>query len=466
MSRIAITNSFSRLYAELDKEQEQVLIDACSFRKEGYQFSPQFKRGVWDGYIRLLKKVSGFYSFPTGLVPIAHKVLKDLNIHCVIEDERVIPGKHFDWFWTGHSLRDYQADAVAKGIKAGRGIYNVATGGGKMTIAAKTFQELGRKGIIAVLTKEAVDDTYEEFKNSIGGASIGRWNTKHKTVGDIVVTTIPSLEKSFETGNALDKHFGESDVFILDEGHFGGASTYYKTIMRSPAYFRFAQTGTVQRSDGGELYVYAGFGRILTKIDARFLQDQGYLSESHIRFIASNPPSHVTREYLAKCDPEDRYMESIVRNMGRNRQIIELLTENNDTAIVGVKRIEHAEILSEMSGIPFISGQSNDREHIKNGLVSGDIRKAIVTTIFDLSVNIPRLKRFINAGGHSPESRQIQRLGRVLRLHDSKDIAEMYDFNDFWDKKASEHTGKRVKALRKEGHTVEVEQSEDFFDWI
>jgi superfamily II DNA or RNA helicase len=69
------------------------------------------------------------------------------------------------------------------------------------------------------------------------------------------------------------------------------------------------------------------------------------------------------------------------------------------------------------------------REDLKREFASGNVLQALIAIkCLDEGVNIPKIKKaFILASTTNPKE-YIQRRGRVLRLADGKDFAEIYDF--------------------------------------
>ena len=117
---------------------------------------------------------------------------------------------------------------------------------------------------------------------------------------------------------------------------------------------------------------------------------------------------------------------------------------------------EHGETLAAMSGIPFISTDlsAKQRTELRNRIDSGELTAIIATSLYDESVNVPSLKVLINAAGYSPQNAQTQRHGRILRRTGKS--AKFFDFYDSWESKMLEHSKKRIKYMKAEGHDVEV----------
>lgn len=90
--------------------------DICRYRMNGYQFTPSYKEGRWDGWISLSRRIKGGLRVPTGLVPHILELFFKLGIDVVINNNRVRPEpdiEMFDGKLGGVVLRDYQLDMVS-----------------------------------------------------------------------------------------------------------------------------------------------------------------------------------------------------------------------------------------------------------------------------------------------------------------------------------------------------------------
>ena len=126
----------------------KVMHEELGVKVDGYQFSPAYKSGYWDGIIDFYNKDND--TFPTGLVPKVEEILGRLQtamgsrgymFQFEIIDDR--PDKFMEVEEMDSeiklngdngeiiTLRDYQYDSVKSIIEKQTGIINVATNGGK-----------------------------------------------------------------------------------------------------------------------------------------------------------------------------------------------------------------------------------------------------------------------------------------------------------------------------------------------
>lgn len=154
----------------------------------------------WDGRIRLFnisnaKKRLYEAKFLTGLISRVIRIIhENTGILPTIKDIRKRPGLNFNWEWSPEfSLRDYQLPVVEECVRKGRGLIDVATGGGKTLIVAKIIQEIGVSPFIFyVLTKDLMYQTqarFEEYMPNLKCGIIGDGNCDIKDINIMTVQT-------------------------------------------------------------------------------------------------------------------------------------------------------------------------------------------------------------------------------------------------------------------------------------
>lgn len=473
--RLEFGPTIAHIVGSLPEKVISALKQAMSYFQDGYQFTPAYRKGRWDGRVYLFKPGASSHSFPTGLASQALSILSIHNIQYTIQDNRDRPS-HLDLpglTWTGHEPRYYQDAAVDRAMTASRGIWHVGTGGGKMLMAGLLFYRLRVRAIVLVNSKEAVIDTADELRKSLKGCTIGTWfsgKKANKSIGDITVVTIQSLytrnRKVIDdsTGKIrtvkqppnpeIYEHYLSCDLVIVDEVHHGGSEQWYSLLQKSGAYYKIGQTGTVARQDGKIILLTAGTGRVLYSKPTVELQEEGFLSSSEIRFYRTQPPKGVTAKEMAKMNSSDRYAHGIIHNDRRNKLIVDIVKAHPErTVLVVTKRVAHAEILAEMLGFPLVRGGMDDVERfrIKDDLTAGKLHGIVATTVYDESVNVPNLNMVVNATGASAQNAQVQRLGRAVRK--DGDIEALFvDFMDDWLPSLAKHSRNRLAVMRKEGH--------------
>lgn len=109
-------------------QEQSFLVEYLSFDVAGAWFNPAFKRGHWDGKVRLYKP--NMQTFPVGLLRMVKKAAQEAGHTVDVVDKRKVPcvlDTTADLSW----LRPYQRTAFNHAVNYGNGILWLATGGGK-----------------------------------------------------------------------------------------------------------------------------------------------------------------------------------------------------------------------------------------------------------------------------------------------------------------------------------------------
>ena len=107
--------------------------------------------------------------------------------------------------------------------------------------------------------------------------------------------------------------------------------------------------------------------------------------------------------------------------------------------------------------IYFIRGSTeiDEREKIRNLMESrSDVIAVAVSKIFSTGINIPNLHNIIFASAGKAKIKIMQSIGRALRLHPTKTIANIFDIADNT-KYSKSHLSERIKLYESEKYTYE-----------
>ena len=186
-------------------------------RGKGYQFSPQYKRGLWDGVTDFYDKKS--HTFPTGLLNDAIDALKNLQVtHADLTyevdyqfGEEFIEDKEIPQEYTlldkdvgTITLRDYQLRGVQAALKHRVGIVNGCTGSGKTEVAAgiiKTLKPYLRKDefvVYFVPSKAIFDEAITRLQERLGEkvGYLGDGKRKLRQINVILMDSMVAALKS------------------------------------------------------------------------------------------------------------------------------------------------------------------------------------------------------------------------------------------------------------------------------
>lgn len=466
---LKINNDYSYLETT-DVKTKQFLWDKLRFREKDYFHNSRYKRHLWDGYTDFFNRETG--KFLTGLLPEVRAALKVQNVAPEINDLRQKTEFNVDVvdekFLAGVVLHDYQVDYINQAIKKQRGIIFSPTSSGKtlmMVGILKAIKE-GTPTLILQNRKPLAEQNYEElckwgFKN-VGKLWGGTGNQKPNL---ITVATVQSIHK-------IAKILPKVKCIIVDEIHdmmskvpkavyrrLTGCST---RIALSATPFKFGETDDVQK-----FYVKGFFGAVLKtkttesgRLTTKELQDRKILAESKCIFYPINEPKL----------PYDVYIDAVTNGIANNHHFHDIVTrlanKQKGRTLILVDRIAHGDALFLMiQNSLWVQGKdtSETRKEVIKQLqtAKGDIVAIATQQIFNTGINV-FVHNLINAASGQAEHLIIQRMGRGLRTTKDKLELNYYDFvfniNDY----LLEHSKKRIKILKKEGHEVEIKEQLDF----
>lgn len=423
-----------------------------TFNVKGANYSPQYRSGMWDGKKSFITPGG---KFSTGLLD---DILKRLaKIDCVpdIQDNRPstpeVPLETIE----GFVYRDYQEELIRKTLHMKRLVVQSSTGSGKTLIMAGIIKSLKpRKMVILFHEKQILKQTYD-FLLKCGIEDVGVNFGEGFIYGDIMLSTVQSIEK------ILDTHLEEAEVLMIDEVHeFCSGKGRLAAIESFPnAEYRVGLTATVPKDDIKYHNLVAALGTVCKVLDTADLIEKGKLVKPTIKTIKINY-SQETQEEYAVSDYLSIYEEFITNNEIRNNEIKNLVLSNqgeNNRILIIVQNLEHGQILNNLiPGSCYIKGEdsiSSRYEHIKE-FVSGKTSCLIGTKILQTGVNIEEVTHIINARGLQSDIATLQALGRALRIHENKEKATIFEFDDNL-KYLHKHFNKRMKHYKAEGHTIE-----------
>ncbi len=472
---LRINNDYT-LFVSDDLAAKKVLWQKMRFRERNYFHNSRYKQKLWDGYTDFFKIETG--KFLTGLLPEVKAVLAHLNVSYTIQDDRdkVVFGINSvnDQFLAQFqqsgdrpiTLYDYQVDFINSVIKHSRGIIYSPTSSGKTNVMVGILKTLppGCPALIIQNRAGLAHQNYDEICKW-GFANVGSvWGGCFKP-NLITVATVQSCDK---IKNLLPKF----KAIIVDEIH-DMMSTTPKAVYRmlkkasvrvalSATPFKFGETDAVQK-----FYVKGFFGPVLkTKSTAtgilttEELQKRGILSSSKCLFYPIDEP----------MIPHDIYMDAVTRGIAESYHfhgvVKDLANLQKGRTLILVDRIAHGDALHALlPGSLWVQGK--DDATTRKGVIkqlqkaSGNLVAIATQQIFNTGINV-FVHNLINAAGGQADHLIIQRMGRGLRLAEDKDGLMYYDFlfniNDY----LNEHSKKRIRILKEQGHEVEIKEKIDF----
>jgi superfamily II DNA or RNA helicase len=436
----------------------ETVVDATSYVVAGHEFVAAFQNGFWDGRKKLFNKRRK--CFPSGLVPLVVEALKEDGFEVEVLDSRQSPGNIFigphDLELNGISFDypyEFQPKAAMALCKAGRGVLDVATNGGKSSIAALVIKMIKQPTLFVVPSLELlyqIKEVFEErLKTEVGIVGDGNWNPNI-----ITVATIGTLYSRMATDDGKQLLNGVG-LLIVDEVHHGSSDSYYEVMRACNAYYRFGMSGTpLKRTDGSSLKLIAVTGPVVYSIKNKELIARGISAQPYLKFIEINKP-----RLARSLKYRDVYVKGIVENEYRNNLLAETALQyakEGHTVIILIREIAHGKIFDKI--LPstvshrFISGKetSEFRRQTLKDFKEGKIPILISSTILDEGVDVPNIDVGILAGGGKSSIKLLQRIGRTLRTGGSHDWVIIIDTIDLQHRYLAKHSYGRLQIYKEE----------------
>lgn len=433
---------------------------ATSFPVDGAQYSPSFRKGLWDGRKHLLNRTTG--SFPTGLVDIVKETCEGLGFPVTVTDLRApSPPKDGTFDLHGSSMTGkfaWQLDACQTMIEKKQGIIKVGTGGGKGNIAAAVIKYLGLKSLFIVTNRELLYQFSNRFKNlfQTDDSVVGIVGDGHWSPGSwITVATVDTLESRINEQYCQDL-IKETEVLFIDEAHHVGSDTWYTVSILCPAMYRYGLSGTpLDRTDGANLRLIAATGSVIVDIPTKTLVDLKILAKADIVFDSITEPIQPKKSQYATV-----YKKAVVENPQLLQKVLDWTIAFHDEGLqtlILVEEIAQGKLIDDLLWTNangrflshvFIHGSETTevRQQALKDFADRKLPILIASTILDEGVDVPTIDTMILAGSRKSKIRTVQRLGRGLR----GDCLIVVEFANYCHKYLIEHSMKRLEDYRGE----------------
>ncbi|MFA6926770.1 MAG: DEAD/DEAH box helicase [Bacteroidales bacterium] len=467
MSRITIRAGddlpYHFLYGTLPIYALVAIDRELSYRPAGYDRTDSYIKGDWDGRIQLFKqsRSGASWYFPSGLLSRVTNVLDIFGTpYAVVAPEPwEADPQGFEWV-SPYTLRHYQQEIVDVAYAAGGGVVALPTGSGKTLVGLKLIQMFDMPTLVTVHTKELLYQWQTEIKKHLG-VDCGVVGDGTKEWGVITVAMLQTLGVMFRQNEVSRLEFG---MYLADEVHRTGADMTYNIAMRCTARTRFGLSATPKRTDNAELKIFAATGPIVSTLTPCDLIKAGYLARPKLTLISVGGAQGFFSQ-----DWQKEYVAHIVTNDERNEKIVDevvRLVREGKQVYIHVERIAHLDLLYNM----IVKEIGADKVAKIWGKVSTDDRQrllqrfrncrlnVLIGTILKEGVDLPAMDAVILAGGLSSEVALVQKVGRVLRLNERFDYAEVIDFIDNGGRFCRKHSELRYQAFMDYyGDCIEIE---------
>lgn len=486
---------YLRLYSE-DMGIESELAEFFTYDFPGAKFTPKFRARLWDGKVRLYDQIrktlyAGLYEYIEKFAELRGYTINqvnDVNTDTSIDlDHLTEYANNLQLYARGEpiDIRDYQLDAIHTGLSRHRSVLLSPTGSGKSLIIytmCRWLLETGHKIIVVVPTTALVEQMYSDFEDY---SSYNQWNVSEHCQKlysgfpkhferDILFTT-------WQSAYTMPKQwFQQFDGVIGDEAHQFKSKSLTTIMERMPdVKYRIGTTGSLDDKKVNRLVLEGIFGSLHRVTTTKKLQEEGRLADLKITALLLKYSDEVRKSVAPKVvdgkkitlDYQDE-IDMLVQSEKRNKFIRNLALGCKGNTLVLFQFVEkHGaplyEMIKERAGdrpVYFIHGdiKVDEREYIRKILSTQT--DAIVVASFGTTstgINIPSIENIIFASPSKSIIRNLQSIGRGLRLNKGKTHCNLYDLTDdlhwkSWKNHTLKHGAERYKLYASEQFSIKL----------
>ena len=474
------------LVIDADEDVRRDLGEHFTFSVPGFKFMPAYRSRHWDGKIRLFSYTNG--QIYTGLYPYILNWCKENDVEVVdrtdIKDANV-DDKLVDSFINKlkipFEVRDYQKSAFIHSMIKSRCLMLSPTASGKSLIIylmvrfnlIRLKEEENNKILIVVPTTSLVEQLYKDFKDYGYDSlrNVHRIYQGHEKETDkrIVISTWQSIYKMPK------KFFEQFGMVVGDEAHLFKAVSLTKIMSRlENCKYRIGLTGTLDDSKTHKLVLEGLFGAVNKIVSTRELQEKEHLAKLKIHCLVLQHEKMSIDFLRGKTYQEE--MDFLVSNTKRNKYIRNLCLDIKGTSLCLFQYVEkHGMILKEMieerskdKQVFFVYGgvEAHEREKIRAITEKSDNAIIIASYgTFSTGINIRNLHNIVFSSPSKSRIRNLQSIGRGLRLKDDNSEARLYDISDDLSYQEEEnytlsHFRERINIYNEEGFNYDIHNVE------
>ena len=485
-SNLIIIEKKNEVYITVDCESDiqREISEFFTFYVPGYKFMPAFRTRMWDGKIRLFsQKTKEIYY---GLFPYikafaeerGYNIVagKDVQIDNKVDKETVT--KFSNSLGQKFEARDYQIDAIYHSLKFNRALLLSPTASGKSFIIYALIRyyshlikdESNNRTLLIVPTTSLVEQMYSDFE------SYG-WNVKknchrlysgysNQTDKKVLISTWQSLYK------LPREYFKQFGCVFGDEAHLFKSKSLTEIMTKLvDCKYRIGLTGTLDGAHTHKLVLEGLFGAVNKVTSTKKLMDKKQLSNLAVRCLILKH-SEANCKLVASGKYQDE-MDYLVSSKARNNFIRNLALKIKGNTLVLFQLVEkHGKDLFKSiedkaekdRKVFYIYGgvETEEREKAR-AIVENETNAIIVASYgtFSTGINIKNLHNIIFASPSKSRIRNLQSIGRGLRLGDNKVNATLYDIADDLQYKSKEnftlkHFQERINIYNEEEFDYEI----------
>lgn len=339
-------------------------------------------------------------------------------------DERFLSSQRLKVKFTG-KLYDYQQKALETLSEHSLGVLEAMTGSGKTLVGCALIAQIKQPTLILVHTKELKDQWYNQIKKFTTIKNIGVIGDSKYEVTNVTIALLQSLHTlSPEKYKELNSRFG---MVITDETHIISAPTFYESINKLDAMYKFGMSATPKRMDGLTSVIFFATGPLVHKVPVEDLKD-------HVTNIEYE---QIETDYFFLMVSSDEYtalMGDLVEDEWRNKFIIQESKKHiKDSCAYLSTRVSQLTELQKLLGDGVIltsKTPKKQREKIIEDFKADKIKNVFSTyQLFATGIDIPHLEYLFFCAPIRSEILVRQATGRLMRKYAGKQ-PKIYDFVD------------------------------------
>lgn len=438
-----------------------LLANHLTFEKPGAKYSPAYRRGHWDGRVRILKadrrlyrglahRVKEFcdenaitldYTFPEPKRPAAD------DIKAMVTSLNLPPQ---------YTIRDYQYRMLVNAIRYQRRTFLSPTSSGKSLSIYLILSWFKQKTLIIVPQIGHVHQMVNDFIEY--GCSPDKL---HKCPMEGVWTDKQITVSTWHTAvKQPPEWFEQFRVVIGDEAHTAKAESLVKiftSLTNCPV--KIGLTGTLDGKKVSQLIIEGMFGEVERIITTKELIDRGQVAKPKVNIIMlehpewarkklrqtisqerakkkkehKNPTGTAFREeqkWLLGCEARTKFIENLIMSKTKNTLVMFHRVE-----VQGIPLHERLKPRMEEAGRPLylVHGkiEGDEREEIRQAMETHTdaVWLASMGTT-QMGISVKRIYNLIMTASFKAIVPILQAIGRGLRLVEGKESVEIYDLCD------------------------------------
>jgi len=485
-SNLIIIEKKNEVYITIDCESDiqREISEFFTFYVPGYKFMPAFRTRMWDGKIRLFSQKTKEIYF--GLYPYIKAfaeergynivAAKDVDIDNKVDREVVT--KFSNSLGQKFEARDYQIDAIFHSLKRNRALLVSPTASGKSFIIYSLIRyyshliknDTNNRTLLIVPTTSLVEQMYTDFE------SYG-WNVKkychrlysgysNQTDKKVLISTWQSLYK------LPREYFKQFGCVFGDEAHLFKSKSLTEIMTKLvDCKYRIGLTGTLDGAHTHKLVLEGLFGAVNKVTTTKKLMDKKQLSNLAVRCLIlkhsdanckmiSNGKYQDEIDYLVSSNARNNFIRNLALKIKGNTLVLFQLVEKHGKDLF--KSIEDKAEKDRKVFYIYGGVETEEREKAR-AIVENETNAIIVASYgtFSTGINIKNLHNIIFASPSKSRIRNLQSIGRGLRLGDNKVNATLYDIADDLQYKSKEnftlkHFQERINIYNEEEFDYEI----------